>query len=118
MAVSQVRQNFHAESEEKINKQINQELYASYVYLSMVSYPWEQVLNILFTKIQSVQWSRYLISNSFTYLHTFCNQIININLWIEFKLFVKSFLPCGLFKKFLLLWNEENPFCNIFKHSF
>lgn len=39
MAVSQVRQNFHTESEEKINKQINQELYASYVYLSMVSYP-------------------------------------------------------------------------------
>ncbi|KAL1455033.1 hypothetical protein WDU94_009154 [Cyamophila willieti] len=35
MAVSQVRQNFHAETEEKINKQINLELYASYVYLSM-----------------------------------------------------------------------------------
>ncbi|WP_191113243.1 ferritin family protein [Acinetobacter pittii] len=35
MAQSQVRQNFHADSEEAINKQINMELYASYVYLSM-----------------------------------------------------------------------------------
>lgn len=30
-----VRQNFHSESEAGINKQINLELYASYVYLSM-----------------------------------------------------------------------------------
>lgn len=36
MAVSQVRQNFHEECEAGINKQINMELYASYVYLSMV----------------------------------------------------------------------------------
>ncbi|XP_014240938.1 soma ferritin [Cimex lectularius] len=35
MAASQVRQNFHADSEEAINKQINMELYASYTYLSM-----------------------------------------------------------------------------------
>ncbi|KAL1122616.1 hypothetical protein AAG570_002943 [Ranatra chinensis] len=33
--VSQVRQNFHADCENGINKQINMELYASYVYLSM-----------------------------------------------------------------------------------
>jgi len=33
--VSQVRQNFHAESEAAINRQINLELYASYVYLSL-----------------------------------------------------------------------------------
>lgn len=38
MAVSQVRQNFHEECEAGINKQINMELYASYVYLSMVSF--------------------------------------------------------------------------------
>lgn len=37
MAVSQVRQNFHEDSENGINKQINMELYASYVYMSMVS---------------------------------------------------------------------------------
>jgi len=35
MAVSQVRQNYHEECEALINKQINMELYASYVYLSM-----------------------------------------------------------------------------------
>ena len=36
MATSQVRQNYHAESEEGVNKQINMELYAMYTYLSMV----------------------------------------------------------------------------------
>ncbi|CAG9804258.1 unnamed protein product [Chironomus riparius] len=35
---SQVRQNFHADCEAAINKQINLELYASYVYLSMAYY--------------------------------------------------------------------------------
>ncbi|KAI1288479.1 Soma ferritin [Halotydeus destructor] len=38
MAVSQVRQNFHAETEAGINKQISLELYASHVYLSMAAY--------------------------------------------------------------------------------
>ena len=33
---SRIRQNFHADSEALINKQINMEFYASYVYLSMV----------------------------------------------------------------------------------
>ena len=37
MSLSKVRQNFHAKSEATINKQINMELYASYVYMSMVS---------------------------------------------------------------------------------
>jgi len=36
--LSQVRQNYHEESEAAINKQVNMELYASYVYLSMASY--------------------------------------------------------------------------------
>ena len=36
--VSVVRQNFHAESEAGLNKQINLELYASYVYQSMSLY--------------------------------------------------------------------------------
>ncbi|CAG0887723.1 unnamed protein product [Cyprideis torosa] len=35
---SQLRQNFHAEVEAGINKQINLELYGSYVYLSMATY--------------------------------------------------------------------------------
>ncbi|KAK8377095.1 hypothetical protein O3P69_013628 [Scylla paramamosain] len=35
---SQVRQNYHEECEASINKQINMELYASYVYLSMSYY--------------------------------------------------------------------------------
>ena len=37
-AVSQVRQNFHEESEKAINAQINMELSASYVYQSMAFY--------------------------------------------------------------------------------
>lgn len=39
MAATQPRQNYHAEGEAGVNKQINLELYASYVYHSMVS-PW------------------------------------------------------------------------------
>ena len=38
MAVSQCRQNYHAESEAGINRQINMELYASYCYQSMAFY--------------------------------------------------------------------------------
>ena len=33
---SRIRINFHSDSEAMINKQINMELYASYVYMSMV----------------------------------------------------------------------------------
>jgi len=36
--VSQVRQNYHSESEAAINRQINLELYASYTYFSMYGY--------------------------------------------------------------------------------
>ncbi|KAI5085330.1 ferritin heavy chain, partial [Silurus meridionalis] len=36
--ISQVRQNFHQDCEAAINRQINLELYASYVYLSMSYY--------------------------------------------------------------------------------
>lgn len=36
--ISRVRQNYHAESEAGVNKQINLELTASYVYLSMAFY--------------------------------------------------------------------------------
>ena len=36
--MSVIRQNFHSESEAHLNKQINMELYASYVYLSMSAY--------------------------------------------------------------------------------
>lgn len=35
---AQIRQNFHSDCEAAVNKQINMELYASYVYLSMSSY--------------------------------------------------------------------------------
>ena len=37
MSVSRVRQNFREECEAEINRQINMEFYASFVYLSMVS---------------------------------------------------------------------------------
>jgi len=36
--MSKIKQNFHQDTEALINKQINLELYASYVYLSMASY--------------------------------------------------------------------------------
>ncbi len=35
--MSNVRQNYHEECEAMINMQINLELYASYVYMAMVS---------------------------------------------------------------------------------
>lgn len=38
MAVSQCRQNYHTECEAGINRQINMELHASYVYQSMAYY--------------------------------------------------------------------------------
>merc|ERR1711934_122300 len=38
MAVSKIRQNYHEDCEALINKQINVEFYASYVYLSMSSW--------------------------------------------------------------------------------
>lgn len=38
MSVSQCRQNYHAEAEAGINRQINMELYASYCYQSMAYY--------------------------------------------------------------------------------
>merc|ERR1711892_309097 len=38
MAMSKVKQNFHSDSEAMINKQIDMELYASYVYLSLSAY--------------------------------------------------------------------------------
>ena len=37
MASNQIRQNYHENCEANVNKQINMELYASYVYLAMVS---------------------------------------------------------------------------------
>ncbi|XP_064482398.1 soma ferritin-like [Ornithodoros turicata] len=36
--MTQPRQNYHSDCEARINKQINMELYASYVYLSMAYY--------------------------------------------------------------------------------
>ncbi|GIX87670.1 soma ferritin [Caerostris extrusa] len=38
MPDSKVRQNYHEECESRINKHINREMYASYVYLSMAYY--------------------------------------------------------------------------------
>ncbi|KAL8176837.1 UNVERIFIED_CONTAM: hypothetical protein K2H54_039242 [Gekko kuhli] len=35
---SQIRQNYHRECEAAVNRMVNMELYASYVYLSMASY--------------------------------------------------------------------------------
>jgi len=38
MALSKIRSNYHATSEALINKQINMELHASYVYMSMAAF--------------------------------------------------------------------------------
>jgi len=38
MALSKIRTNYHSSSEALINKQINMELHASYVYMSMAAY--------------------------------------------------------------------------------
>ena len=50
MATSQVRQNYHAESEEGINKQINSEFFAMYSYMSMVSCTLTYQLGITYIK--------------------------------------------------------------------
>lgn len=44
------RQNFHEDCEANINKQINMELYASYVYMSMVSVMF--YISLVFTLVQ------------------------------------------------------------------
>ncbi|GFY79287.1 soma ferritin [Trichonephila inaurata madagascariensis] len=46
MSKSQIRQNYHEENEAGVNKQINMELYASYVYAAMVS----RILQIVIRK--------------------------------------------------------------------
>ncbi|XP_066498372.1 ferritin, middle subunit-like [Hoplias malabaricus] len=38
MALSQIRQNYHSDSEAAINRMVNMELYASYTYTSMAFY--------------------------------------------------------------------------------
>lgn len=43
---SQIRQNFHQDCEAAINRQINLELYASYVYLSMVRNAFKQQYSV------------------------------------------------------------------------
>ena len=37
LTISKIRQNYHSEVEAGVNKQINLELYASYVYHQLVS---------------------------------------------------------------------------------
>ena len=62
--VSVIRQNFHAETEAVINKQINLELYASYVYQSMVRIIFKILKNIFFNYknycfVGFLFWSRW-----------------------------------------------------------
>jgi ferritin heavy chain len=42
---SKIRQNFSEECEALINKQINMELYASYVYLEMVTFHFQNAIS-------------------------------------------------------------------------
>ena len=61
MAQTQPRQNYHAESEAGINKQINLELYASYCYQSMVSRPILGLIIIIIIQI-NVLYSQQTLS--------------------------------------------------------
>ena len=63
--MSRVRQNFHEESEALINKQINMEMHASYVYLAMVS-------NMFGFKSAKVPILFTLIFCDFTHLNFSC----------------------------------------------
>ena len=75
--MTRCRTNFHSESEAMINKQINMELYASYVYLSMVS------------------------KNTFFIIELHCNKV----LWFKFgprKCLVKVNVNIGAFLHFML----------------
>uniref|UniRef100_A0A2I3GFQ0 Ferritin n=1 Tax=Nomascus leucogenys TaxID=61853 RepID=A0A2I3GFQ0_NOMLE len=56
-STSQVRQNYHQDSEAALNRQINLELYASYVYLSMSYY-----------LDRGCIWSSYFMRGIFTYI--------------------------------------------------
>ena len=61
---SQVRQNFHQDCEAAINRQINLELYASYVYLSMVRSPWILLWRLWaggmgLPRSAEIKWSRF-----------------------------------------------------------
>ena len=64
--MSRCRTNFHSESEAMINKQINMELYASYVYLSMVSMysKYRSLRSLMCARICSSEYlsTRYLFS--------------------------------------------------------
>ena len=51
---SQIRQNFHQDCEAAINRQINLELYASYVYLSMVRNTFKQVVQCASSLLSAV----------------------------------------------------------------
>ena len=52
-----IKQNFHTECEAMINKQINMELYASYVYLSMTAF---------FSRFYMLRsWFSFLLSDFF-----------------------------------------------------
>lgn len=59
--MSLVRQNFHEECEEALNKQINLELFASYVYLSMVSRRIDQTVPV------------HLLACTFAFARTLCS---------------------------------------------
>ena len=53
---SKIRQNYHEECEALINKQINMEFYASYVYLSMVNTKYTCSIYIFEIIIYSMQY--------------------------------------------------------------
>ena len=63
---SVIRQNYHENCEAAINKQINMELYASYVYLSLVSW-WRAVFH---DPLYDELFLRYLLNCNEYYL---CN---------------------------------------------
>lgn len=74
---SQVRQNFHQDCEAAINRQINLELYASYVYLSMVRNTFKQAVQCAsFLFNATVSLAGFLFS-SVGFRHTILIGMIN-----------------------------------------
>ena len=56
---SRIRINFHSDSEAMINKQINMELYASYVYMAMVSSDKEKI--VFLNRIGEIFWFSHFL---------------------------------------------------------
>ena len=89
--MSRIRQNYHEDCEARVNKQINMELYASYVYLSMVSIKLKTVILLLIRRKRKVSF------------------------WCPSKIYHYSLFPDLLLHSW---WCCSSWFCKIFSEEF